>query len=175
MWGAAVVEQPDRRLGGSGAMPLIYSFVARGNTVLADYTSFTGNFSVVAIQVGRGGVELRHGRRFWSGRASLGLRTERPLALCHLVMHVPHRLCRRWRRAHRETTPSSRTLATGTVSLEQLFVSWVVLACGSRTLALDWGRVRPAPWAAWARCAGKSAGAACGDFMGVSVDGMGER
>lgn len=31
-------------------MPLIYSFVARGNTVLADYTSFTGNFSVVAIQ-----------------------------------------------------------------------------------------------------------------------------
>ena len=32
------------------AVPLIYSFVARGNTVLADYTSFTGNFSVVAIR-----------------------------------------------------------------------------------------------------------------------------
>ena len=32
-------------------MPLIYSFVARGTTVLADYTSYTGNFSVVAIQV----------------------------------------------------------------------------------------------------------------------------
>lgn len=32
-------------------MPLIYSFVARQTTVLADYTSFTGNFSVVAIQV----------------------------------------------------------------------------------------------------------------------------
>ena len=31
-------------------MPLIYSFVARGTTVLADYTSFTGNFSTVAIQ-----------------------------------------------------------------------------------------------------------------------------
>lgn len=34
-------------------MPLIYSFVARGNTVLADYTSYTGNFSTVALQVGR--------------------------------------------------------------------------------------------------------------------------
>ena len=32
-------------------MPLIYSFVARSNTVLADYTAYTGNFSVVAIQV----------------------------------------------------------------------------------------------------------------------------
>lgn len=31
-------------------MPLIYSFVARGTTVLADYTSFTGNFATVAIQ-----------------------------------------------------------------------------------------------------------------------------
>lgn len=31
-------------------MPLIYAFVARGTTVLADYTSFTGNFSTVAIQ-----------------------------------------------------------------------------------------------------------------------------
>ena len=32
-------------------MPLIYSFVARSTTVLADYTAYTGNFSVVAIQV----------------------------------------------------------------------------------------------------------------------------
>ena len=32
-------------------MPLIYSFVARGSTVLADYTSYTGNFSTVALQV----------------------------------------------------------------------------------------------------------------------------
>ncbi len=31
-------------------MPLIYAFVARGTTVLADYTSYTGNFSTVAIQ-----------------------------------------------------------------------------------------------------------------------------
>eukprot|EP00891_Asterochloris_glomerata_P001061 jgi/Astpho2/1061/Aster-07445 len=31
-------------------MPLIYAFVARATTVLADYTSFTGNFSTVAIQ-----------------------------------------------------------------------------------------------------------------------------
>ncbi len=35
-------------------MPLIYSFVARGNVVLADYTSYTGNFSTVALQVGNG-------------------------------------------------------------------------------------------------------------------------
>lgn len=33
-----------------GSMPLIYSFVARGTTVLADFSTFTGNFSVVAIQ-----------------------------------------------------------------------------------------------------------------------------
>lgn len=31
-------------------MPLIYAFVARGTTVLADFTSFTGNFATVAIQ-----------------------------------------------------------------------------------------------------------------------------
>mmetsp|Transcript_19649 Transcript_19649/g.59428 ORF Transcript_19649/g.59428 Transcript_19649/m.59428 type:complete len:220 (+) Transcript_19649:184-843(+) len=31
-------------------MPLIYSFVARGTVVLADYTAYTGNFSTVAIQ-----------------------------------------------------------------------------------------------------------------------------
>jgi len=31
-------------------MPLIYSFVARGTIVLADYTSYSGNFSTVAIQ-----------------------------------------------------------------------------------------------------------------------------
>lgn len=35
-------------------MPLIYSFVARGTTVLADYTSFTGNFSTVALQASGG-------------------------------------------------------------------------------------------------------------------------
>eukprot|EP00854_Cymbomonas_tetramitiformis_P005990 gene5989-7199_t len=31
-------------------MPLIYAFVARGTTILADYTAYTGNFSTVAIQ-----------------------------------------------------------------------------------------------------------------------------
>ena len=31
-------------------MPLIYAFVARQTTVLADYTSFTGNFATIAIQ-----------------------------------------------------------------------------------------------------------------------------
>lgn len=35
-------------------MPLIYSFVARQTTVLADYTAYTGNFSTVALQVGEG-------------------------------------------------------------------------------------------------------------------------
>lgn len=32
-------------------MPLIYSFVARGTTILAEYTaSFSGNFQTVAIE-----------------------------------------------------------------------------------------------------------------------------
>lgn len=31
-------------------MPLIYSFVARGTTVLAEYTSYSGNFNTVAIE-----------------------------------------------------------------------------------------------------------------------------
>ena len=32
-------------------MPLIYAFVSRGtNTVLADYTAYTGNFGVIAVQ-----------------------------------------------------------------------------------------------------------------------------
>lgn len=30
--------------------PLIYSFVSKGTVVLAEHTSFTGNFSTVAIQ-----------------------------------------------------------------------------------------------------------------------------
>lgn len=38
-------------------MPLIYAFVSRGtNTVLADYTAYTGNFGVIAVQaLERGG------------------------------------------------------------------------------------------------------------------------
>lgn len=31
-------------------MPLIYSFVARGNTVLAEYTTYSGNFKTVALE-----------------------------------------------------------------------------------------------------------------------------
>lgn len=31
-------------------MPLIYSFVARGTTVLAEYTAYSGNFKTVAIE-----------------------------------------------------------------------------------------------------------------------------
>jgi hypothetical protein len=31
-------------------MPLIYGFVSRGSTVLADYTSYSGNFATVAVQ-----------------------------------------------------------------------------------------------------------------------------
>jgi hypothetical protein len=31
-------------------MPLIYSFVARGTTVLAEYTSYNGNFNTVALE-----------------------------------------------------------------------------------------------------------------------------
>lgn len=31
-------------------MPLIYSFVARGTTILAEYTTYTGNFTTVATE-----------------------------------------------------------------------------------------------------------------------------
>lgn len=31
-------------------MPLIYSFVARGSTVLAEYTTYSGNFKTVALE-----------------------------------------------------------------------------------------------------------------------------
>ena len=33
-------------------MPLIYAFVARRTTVLAEYTNYSGNFSTIATQVG---------------------------------------------------------------------------------------------------------------------------
>lgn len=32
-------------------MPLIYAFVARRTTVLAEYTGYSGNFSTIATQV----------------------------------------------------------------------------------------------------------------------------
>ena len=31
-------------------MPLIYALISRGLTVLCEYTSFSGNFSTVAVQ-----------------------------------------------------------------------------------------------------------------------------
>jgi hypothetical protein len=34
----------------SSKQALIYSFVAKGSTVLAEHTAFTGNFSTVAVQ-----------------------------------------------------------------------------------------------------------------------------
>ena len=34
-------------------MPLIYAFVARGPTVLAEHTSHSGNFATVAAEVSR--------------------------------------------------------------------------------------------------------------------------
>lgn len=33
-----------------GSQALIYSFVARGTVVLAEYTAFSGNFSTIAVQ-----------------------------------------------------------------------------------------------------------------------------
>ena len=35
-------------------MPLIYAFVARGTTVLAEHTGHSGNFATVAAEVRRG-------------------------------------------------------------------------------------------------------------------------
>lgn len=47
----AVVAAADGGIAAGGAaMAFIYSFVARGTLVLADYTSYSGNFSTVAIQ-----------------------------------------------------------------------------------------------------------------------------
>jgi len=34
----------------SGQKGLIYSFVAKGNVVLAEHTSYSGNFSTIAVQ-----------------------------------------------------------------------------------------------------------------------------
>ena len=90
-------------------MPLIYSFVARGTTVLADYTAYTGNFSVVAIQVLSVGYihalsvpPTHHYFRVHShpNRNPLLFETSRPL-----------------KRARKAATPSLHTLATVTVRL----------------------------------------------------------
>lgn len=53
-------------------MPLIYAFVARRTTVLAEYTSYSGNFSTIAIQVrGRDATRARRRRnsRAWGNGA----------------------------------------------------------------------------------------------------------
>lgn len=130
----------------AAAMPLIYSFVSRGNTVLADYTSYTGNFSTVALQVR--GRAPRAGRPINAGAALLRQRG-RPAGPCTPRQRLrgvispwparqppaprrwagaaaaatrcstPHCLrlpCRRWRRGHRAPTPSSHTRAMATVS-----------------------------------------------------------
>lgn len=39
-------------------MPLIYAFVARGTTVLAEHTGHSGNFATVAAEVRRGNSAL---------------------------------------------------------------------------------------------------------------------
>ena len=38
-------------------MPLIYAFVARRQTVLAEFTNYSGNFSTIATQVRERGSE----------------------------------------------------------------------------------------------------------------------
>lgn len=117
---------------------LIYSFVARGNVVLADYTTFTGNFSTVALQVCNRGDRFsasasgdrgapRAGREAAkvAGAIRGELRSRRrsgrnltAAAAARKHLPPPARLakCRPWRRERRAPTPSSRTHAMDTVS-----------------------------------------------------------
>lgn len=116
-------------------MPLIYSFVARGNVVLADYTSYTGNFSTVALQVG--GAAATAATALASQPRCSPQPTSRPAPgaaarwACAADVPVgplpplhlpPHRwplgpaVCRRWRREGRAPMPSSHTRAMDTVS-----------------------------------------------------------
>jgi len=43
-------------------MPLIYAFVARRTTVLAEFTNYSGNFSTIAIQVRARANDARRAR-----------------------------------------------------------------------------------------------------------------
>ena len=43
-------------------MPLIYAFVARRTTVLAEFTNYSGNFSTIAIQVSARANDARRAR-----------------------------------------------------------------------------------------------------------------
>ena len=93
---------------------LVYSFVARGNNVLADYTSYTGNFATVAIQC-LDKLSYDKVRIFASGftpyweRSPL-LRVEAKIGFMHI--------CRGTTRLHSTatTTPSTILLMEDTVS-----------------------------------------------------------
>ena len=52
-------------------MPLIYAFVARGHTVLAEYTSYSGNFATIAAQVCESGALSRGtcAKAHWGSRS----------------------------------------------------------------------------------------------------------
>ena len=47
-----IPHTPPRERSLARTMPLIYAFVARRTTVLAEYTNYSGNFSTIATQVG---------------------------------------------------------------------------------------------------------------------------
>ena len=127
-------------------MPLIYSFVARGTTVLADYTSYTGNFSVVAIQV-RGSHP--RGRRGGDRRARTRTRSDQPLIR---PRHGLRTACRPWKRAAREPTPSSPTRATDTVSARPRRGRGGPAACwGARALTCAACDAHPPPCCAFSR------------------------
>jgi hypothetical protein len=118
-------------------MPLIYSFVARGNVVLADYTSYTGNFSTVALQVSQRHKRVPEADQFarclhsqhsrMPGAHSLR-RSVRPgsppITSAMRRRSTDHQLppllrptvCRRWRREGRAPTPNSHTPVMDTVS-----------------------------------------------------------
>ena len=48
----SIPHSPPRERSLARTMPLIYAFVARRTTVLAEYTNYSGNFSTIATQVG---------------------------------------------------------------------------------------------------------------------------
>ena len=66
------------------AMPIIYGFVARGQTVLAEYTSHTGNFATVAAE-----VRPRKCPHLKTTEMPTPRRTHRPAPPCH-APRPPH-------------------------------------------------------------------------------------
>jgi hypothetical protein len=104
-------------------MPLIYSFVARGTTVLADYTAYTGNFSVIAIQVCSKVIVTGFSRRSCMTRKP-GERTVIdpnshssgvPLHAHTLTHSVSLFVCRHLKKDHKETMPNLPIPVTVTV------------------------------------------------------------